>query len=526
MNYPQVGVGNNSSSSSSSSSYPPQMQFPPSMMPPPLPMMMPNVMDPSFSSYFPYPMANSIMTMHPHPHPHNHPYSHHPQGVPLDENNANHPSNIAAPTSSNIRSIRKQQHSKKQEQLQEHQLRPHICTVHPLGLPFPFDLPFPERRLPVCDKCKKNFKSRDLCRKRDGHKALPWQTTYVVVTLDDSALLLLEEEMGSASGGENNISKNDDNHSNDAAASNTISDSSNILVKNNDDPNTTTTTNPATSLTGLIHHPSPPTAILLPSPPPPNVILCTGPSDGSMSTEPICKLCREKNYTRDYCRNTCQHTYPPWSTTYVKLVVLLDDRYPIGVGREGSRGSIGVGGGGGKKEENQGDSGMGNNDNDEVGGETDTTISAKHHQYSMPAPTKRRKNNPVIVNIKPISSTTPTSTTASDVNSTDNHQQEDTINFHHMNPNVVFEHGATIPSSTTTITKSSRTKINRRVNVEEGEEHHQQEQHTNGSVRRSDDLTKIHPSKTFLMAMSSKETVVRVSSFVRFSHSHSRVKRG
>lgn len=523
MNYPQVGVGNNSSSSSSS--YPPQMQFPPSMMPPPLPMMMPNVMDPSFSSYFPYPMANSIMTMHPHPHPHNHPYSHHPQGVPLDKNNANHPSNIAAPTSSNIRSIRKQQHSKKQEQLQEHQLRPHICTVHPLGLPFPFDLPFPERRLPVCDKCKKNFKSRDLCRKRDGHKALPWQTTYVVVTLDDSALLLLDEEMGSPSSGENNISKNDDNHSNDAAASNTISDSSNILVKNNDDPNTTTTTNPATSLTGLIHHPSPPTAILLPSPPPPNVILCTGPSDGSMSTEPICKLCREKNYTRDYCRNTCQHTYPPWSTTYVKLVVLLDDRYPIGVGREGSRGSIGDGGGGGKKEENQGDSGMGNNDNDEVGGETDTTISAKHHQYSMPAPTKRRKNNPVIVNIKPISSTTPTSTTASDVNSTDNHQQEDTINFHHMNPNVVFEHGATIPS-TTTITKSSRTKINRRVNVEEGEEHHQQEQHTNGSVRRSDDLTKIHPSKTFLMAMSSKETVVRVSSFVRFSHSHSRVKRG
>ena len=71
---------------------------------------------------------------------------------------------------------------------QEKKGKIHFCTIHPEWMPLPFDVPFPERRLPVCDRCKKNFKSRDLCRKRDGHKALPWQMTYVVVSIDSSVL--------------------------------------------------------------------------------------------------------------------------------------------------------------------------------------------------------------------------------------------------------------------------------------------------------------------------------------------------
>lgn len=137
----------------------------------------------------------------------------------------------------------------------------HICTVHPPGMPRAFDVPFPERRLPVCDRCKKNFKSRDLCRKRDGHKALPWQTTYIAVTITDSAL----------EKGEN----------------------------------------------GAFTYADIPAVAELQETP----LMCLGPADGSMKMEPICKVCREKNYTRDYCRNTCKHTTPPWSTTYVKLVV-------------------------------------------------------------------------------------------------------------------------------------------------------------------------------------------------------------
>lgn len=138
----------------------------------------------------------------------------------------------------------------------------HVITLHPRGMPRPFDVPFPERRLPVCDKCKKNYKSRDLCRTRDGHKTLPWTTTYVVVTVDGS-LLVEDAEDG-------RLSYNAD---------------------------------------------APAIGLLMDTP-----LMCLGPSDGSMKSEPICKVCREKNYTKDYCRNTCNHTTPPWSTTYVKIV--------------------------------------------------------------------------------------------------------------------------------------------------------------------------------------------------------------
>mmetsp|Transcript_37068 Transcript_37068/g.66746 ORF Transcript_37068/g.66746 Transcript_37068/m.66746 type:complete len:407 (-) Transcript_37068:188-1408(-) len=146
-----------------------------------------------------------------------------------------------------------------------------ICTVHPPGMPRTFDVPFPEKRLPVCDRCKKNYRSRELCRQRDGHKALPWQTTYVVVTLTDE-----------------------------------------VLVKGEDG--------------NLIYADIPLVAMLQDMPE-----LCRGPADGSMGMEPICPVCKEKNYTRDHCRNTLKHTTPPYQSIYVKLVVKPpgddDDKY-------------------------------------------------------------------------------------------------------------------------------------------------------------------------------------------------------
>ena len=136
----------------------------------------------------------------------------------------------------------------------------HCCTVHPPGFPRAFDVPFPERRLPVCDRCKRNFKSRDLCRKRDGHRSLPWQATYVAITLDDS-----------------------------------------VLVEGPDGHLTCADVPVAATLAGT-------------------PLMCLGPADGSMASEPICKVCREKNHTRDHCRNASGHTTPPWNTTYVRLV--------------------------------------------------------------------------------------------------------------------------------------------------------------------------------------------------------------
>jgi hypothetical protein len=134
------------------------------------------------------------------------------------------------------------------------------CTVHLPYLPQPFDVPFPVRTLPVCLRCKKNYRSRELCRQRDEHKALPWQTVYVVVTLTDEVLEKGEDGKLSVA---------------------------NIPV--------------VAELQGMPE-------------------MCRGPADGFMSKQPICKICKEKNYTRDYCRITSKHTTPPYQAVYVKLV--------------------------------------------------------------------------------------------------------------------------------------------------------------------------------------------------------------
>eukprot|EP00980_Cylindrotheca_fusiformis_P027978 scaffold22575_cov141-Cylindrotheca_fusiformis.AAC.9 len=43
-----------------------------------------------------------------------------------------------------------------------------------------------DSRLAVCEKCKKNFKTRDMCRVRNTHTSAPWTTAYICLTLDDS----------------------------------------------------------------------------------------------------------------------------------------------------------------------------------------------------------------------------------------------------------------------------------------------------------------------------------------------------
>ena len=134
------------------------------------------------------------------------------------------------------------------------------CTVHLPGLPQPFDVPFPARKLPVCIRCKKNYRSRELCRQRDEHKALPWQTVYVIVTLTDE--VLEKGEDGKLS----------------------VADIP-VVAELQETPD-----------------------------------MCRGPADGFMSKQPICKICKEKNYTRDYCRDTSKHTTPPYQAVYVKLV--------------------------------------------------------------------------------------------------------------------------------------------------------------------------------------------------------------
>lgn len=54
------------------------------------------------------------------------------------------------------------------------------------GLSSSLKVRFPECRLPVCGKCKKNYKTRDMCRTQGEHTALPWSTVYICCTLDSS----------------------------------------------------------------------------------------------------------------------------------------------------------------------------------------------------------------------------------------------------------------------------------------------------------------------------------------------------
>lgn len=61
-----------------------------------------------------------------------------------------------------------------------------ICEVP--GLSKPIEIAFNDSKLPVCSKCKKIYKTRKLCRVRDCHTDIPWNTTYICFKVDDSCL--------------------------------------------------------------------------------------------------------------------------------------------------------------------------------------------------------------------------------------------------------------------------------------------------------------------------------------------------
>ena len=137
-----------------------------------------------------------------------------------------------------------------------------VLTFTPPGFRYPIDVPFPERRLPVCERCKKNFKTREFCRSRDGHTGLPWSLTYVCVTLDSTC----------------------------------TGDDGKIL----EGP--------------FIARPLPAQPYAL-------------KGDVNPKT-PICAPCKEKNYTRSYCRKKQSHRHLPWSTVYTMLSLAKPGQSP------------------------------------------------------------------------------------------------------------------------------------------------------------------------------------------------------
>ena len=63
-----------------------------------------------------------------------------------------------------------------------------ILTFTPPGFHQVLNVKFPDSRLAVCEKCKKNYKTRDMCRVRNSHTAPPWATAFICVTVDDTCL--------------------------------------------------------------------------------------------------------------------------------------------------------------------------------------------------------------------------------------------------------------------------------------------------------------------------------------------------
>lgn len=63
-----------------------------------------------------------------------------------------------------------------------------ILTFTPRGFNQAVNVKFPDGRLAVCKKCKKNFKTKESCRVRSGHTSVPWTTAYICVTLDQSCI--------------------------------------------------------------------------------------------------------------------------------------------------------------------------------------------------------------------------------------------------------------------------------------------------------------------------------------------------
>jgi len=140
-------------------------------------------------------------------------------------------------------------------------------TLKVPGLDKKFDIQFPKGRLPVCDKCKKNYKTRELCRSRDRHKDLPWAKTFICITIDQSC------------------TDNTNKFVNEPFVARPL-DKQPFAYKSDLD-----------------------------------------------TTLPICATCKEKNYTRTYCRSKMKHRYLPWNTVYAALSADPNGKFNNGGGR-------------------------------------------------------------------------------------------------------------------------------------------------------------------------------------------------
>ncbi len=130
-----------------------------------------------------------------------------------------------------------------------------VLTFTPPGFKHSLNVKFPDSRLPVCVSCKKNFKTKDMCRVRNMHTRPPWTTAYICMTLDASCT----DEDGKY------VDK--------------------------------------------------PFVVRMVRWQPFNVMEDFPPN----SKTPVCATCKKTNRTRSFCRDRHKHRKLPWCTVYVML---------------------------------------------------------------------------------------------------------------------------------------------------------------------------------------------------------------
>jgi len=138
-----------------------------------------------------------------------------------------------------------------------------VLQFHLEGFQYPLKVKFPEFRLPVCEKCKKNYKTRHMCRQHNGHMDLPWSPVYICLYFDESCM--------------------------DHTTGKLITDVPFQVRSSAWQPYCIQKDQVATYFD---------------------------------SKTPICAACKKKNYTRTFCRDRHKHRSLPWSTVYVTLSVM------------------------------------------------------------------------------------------------------------------------------------------------------------------------------------------------------------
>lgn len=174
------------------------------------------------------------------------------------------------------------------------------CVAIP-GMKHPILLHLPPMKLPVCTKCKRQFKTRKYCRQKPRkHMSLPWSVTYLCLTFDDSCyesqlqnrmktdkhFIAKEFKFDKSVSIRNHwrpfvirensetsplMQQNKNNNNNKAGSSSSSKSNYSTIKDANDEP----------------------------------------------SAFPMCKICKHKRYTGTFCRGKLDpHMYLPWNTIY------------------------------------------------------------------------------------------------------------------------------------------------------------------------------------------------------------------